>query len=212
MAKVVERTRAVDAGSRRHPWSLRVDGLGMKRPVAHDGRRTSRWRRCLRRGPHRSETFKLSAAIRWLRGQGPRHHRPLSVAAGPRAGALCRREEPRSRHLVAHSRSCRCCRACLSAAHTTTSVTARPRCSQPSMSRRPRHRQVLQAPPGQGPRLPERDRRASPRGWTSTSSWTTTPPTRRRRSRRGWHHVCALMSTSRRLRRPGSIRSNAGSP
>ena len=29
-----------------------------------------------------------------LRGQGPRHHRPPSVAAGPRAGALCRREEP----------------------------------------------------------------------------------------------------------------------
>ena len=32
---------------------------------------------------------------------------------------------------------CRCCRACLSAAHTTTSVTARPRCSPPSQGWRP---------------------------------------------------------------------------
>ena len=51
-----------------------------------------------------------------------------------------------------------------------------------------RHRQVLQAPPGQGvPRLPEADRQpACLTIWTSTSSWTTTPPTRRRRSRPGW--------------------------
>ena len=74
---------------------------------------------------------------------------------------------------------------------TTTSVTARPRCSH-----RCRHRPRL----GKcWPRLPERNRPRSRKGWTSTSSWTITPPTRRRRSKPGCT-AAAGMSTLRRLR------------
>ena len=57
---------------------------GQKRPFAHDdlahlGR--------LGLHPHRS-TFRLSGDPHFV--DKPRHHRPLSVAAGPRAGALRR--------------------------------------------------------------------------------------------------------------------------
>src|SRR6476646_4669431 len=50
-----------------------------------------------------------------------------------------------------------------------------------------------------------------PEGSMSISSWITTPPTRHPRSKRGSPAGLIIMSTLRRLRRHGSIRSSAGS-
>jgi hypothetical protein len=52
----------------------------------------------------------------------------------------------------------------------------------------------------------------SPQDSTSISSWTITPPTKPRRSRRGWRADRITTSTSRQLRRLGSIRWSDGSP
>jgi hypothetical protein len=54
--------------------------------------------------------------------------------------------------------------------------------------------------------------RKSPKGSISTLSWITTPPTKPPESRRGSLAGRSIMSTSRRLQRHGSIRSNAGLP
>jgi transposase len=51
-----------------------------------------------------------------------------------------------------------------------------------------------------------------PEGSISTLSWITMPPTKPPGSRRGSLDGRSIMSTSRRLQRHGSIRSNAGSP
>ena len=128
VAAVIERTLETTPADATH-WSLR--SMARESGLSHTTVRRI-WT-AFSVQPHRSETFQAFQRSA-VRGQGPRHRRALSVAAGPRAGALCRPKKARSRHSIAHSRSCRCCRACLSAAHTTTSVTARPRCSPPSMS------------------------------------------------------------------------------
>ena len=111
VAAVIERTLETTPADATH-WSLR--SMARESGLSHTTVRRI-WA-AFSVQPHRSETFKLSSD---LRGQGPRHRRPLSLAAGPRAGALCR-SDPGARP---HTAGCRCCRACLSAAHTTTSVT-----------------------------------------------------------------------------------------
>ena len=88
VAEVIERTLTTTPDDATH-WSIRSMARG-ERAVAHHG-------------PAHLERLRLAAAPERdiqaversvLRGQGPRHHRPLFVAAGPRAGALCRRKEP----------------------------------------------------------------------------------------------------------------------
>ena len=77
-----------DAGGR-HPLVAALDGQG-KRPLAHDDLAHLGRLRLAAAPLGDVQALQRSA----LRGQGPRHRRPLSVAAGPRAGALRRREEP----------------------------------------------------------------------------------------------------------------------
>ena len=82
--------------------------------------------------PHRVETFKLStdpdfvAKVRDVVG--------LYMAPPDRALVLCVDEKRRSRRWTAPSLCCRCARARSSVDHTTTSGTARPRCSRHSTS------------------------------------------------------------------------------
>ena len=128
------------------------------------GRADCRTRRSGRKGGLQraaaSKTFKLSSDRR----SGARHHRPLSLAAGPRAECSVSTKRARSpgpqpagpADAAGHAR----------AAHTRLQASRHhlavrsPRCRHG-----PRHRQVLQTPPGQGvPRLPEGDRPARPRG------------------------------------------------
>jgi hypothetical protein len=51
----------------------------------------------------------------------------------------------------------------------------------------------------------------SPRGSTSTSSWTIAPPIKQRRSRPGWRGSRTTVCTSRQRQPPGSVRSSSGS-
>ena len=86
------RDHRADAGNdagRRDPLVAPFDGPG-ERAVAHDGPADMGG---LQRAA--APLGDLQAVGRSaVRGQGPRHRRALSVAAGPRAGALCRRKEP----------------------------------------------------------------------------------------------------------------------
>ena len=70
--------------------------------------------------------------------QGARHHRPLSRPSRARAGALCRREEPDPGARPQPADAAHAAPARRSAAATTTSGTARPRCSPRSTWRRVR--------------------------------------------------------------------------
>ena len=76
-----------DAGGR-HPLVAALDGQG-KRPFAHDDLAHLGRLRLAAAPLGDLQALQRSA----LRGQGPRHRRPVSLAAGPRAGALRRREE-----------------------------------------------------------------------------------------------------------------------
>ena len=151
---------------RTHPLVAALDGQG-KRPFG-----TTIWRIWGAFEVAAASLGEVKIAIRtsWTRSG---HRRPLSVAAGPRAGARRRREEP-DRRSTARSRSCRCCRVCLSGARTITSVTARPAVRSPRCRHRLRHA--------------ARHRRHGPGSFSleialdrglDKSSWTTTPPTRR---------------------------------
>ena len=128
VAKVVERTLSGDAGGR-HPLVVALDGRG-KRPFAHDDLAHLGRLRLAAAPLGDVQALQRSA----LRGQGPRHRRPVSLAAGPRAGALRRREEPDPgarpytagpADVAGHPRT----------AHARLQApTERPHCSQPSMS------------------------------------------------------------------------------
>ena len=88
VAAVIERTLETTPADATH-WSLR--SMARESGLSHTTVRRI-WA-AFGVQPHRCgdlQALQRSA----VRGQGPRHHRPLSVAAGPRAGALCRREEP----------------------------------------------------------------------------------------------------------------------
>ena len=81
---VIERTLETTPADATH-WSLR--SMARESGLSHTTVRRI-WA-AFSVQPHRSETFKLSSDPLFV-DKGPRHHRPLSVAAGPRAGALCR--------------------------------------------------------------------------------------------------------------------------
>ena len=88
VAKVVERTLSATPADATH-WSLR--SMAKESGLSH----TTIWRIWGAFGLQPPPLGDLQAVGRSaLRGQGPRHRRPLSLAAGPRAGALRRREEP----------------------------------------------------------------------------------------------------------------------
>ena len=124
VAAVIERTLETTPADATH-WSLR----------SWPGRAGCRTRRSggYGRPSACSRTARRPSSCRAIRCSWTR--------SATSSGSICRRrtarwcsvstKKARSRHSIAHSR---CCRACLSAAHTTTSVTARPRCSPPSMS------------------------------------------------------------------------------
>ena len=128
VAKVVERTLSATPADATH-WSLRSMAKESG-PFAHDDLAHLGRLRLAAAPLGDVQAVGRSA----LRRQGPRHHRPLSVATGPARWCSVSTRRVRSRRSTVHSRSCRCCRACLSGARTITSATERPRCSQPSMS------------------------------------------------------------------------------
>ena len=208
VAKVVERTLSATPADATH-WSLR--SMAKESGLSH----TTIWRIWGAFGlqPHRSETFKLSSDPHFV--DKVRDIIGLYLSPPDRALVLCVDEKSQIQALdrtqpvlpmlpgMPERRTHDYKR------HGTTSLFA-----ALDVATGFRHRQVLQAPPGQGvSRLPEEDRPlAFPTGWTSTSSWTITPPTRRRQSKPDWHGGRTGMSTLRRRRRRGSIRSNAGSP
>ena len=109
-------------------WSLR----SMARAVGHAPSTIHRIWRAFGLQPQRSETFKLSSGPLFV--DKVRDIVGLYLAPPDRALVLCVDEKARSRLWNAPSRSCPCDRAKRSGAATTTNVTARRRCSQPSTS------------------------------------------------------------------------------
>ena len=158
VAAVIERTLETTPADATH-WSLR--SMARESGLSHTTVRRI-WA-AFSVQPHRSETFKLSR-IRWLVDK-VRDIVGLYLSPPDRALVLCVDEKSQIQALDRTQPSCRCCRACLSAATRLQAsrhdlAVRRPRCRH-----RLRHRQVLQAPPGQGvPRLPEGDRPACPGG------------------------------------------------
>ena len=86
VAAVIERTLETTPADATH-WSLRSMARG-ERAVAHDGPADMGGLQRAAAPLGDLQALQRSA----VRGQGPRHRRALSVAAGPRAGALCRRK------------------------------------------------------------------------------------------------------------------------
>ena len=127
VAKVIERTLSATPADATH-WSLR--SMAKESGLSH----TTIWRIWGAFGlqPHRSETFKLSSDPHFV--DKVRDIVGLYLSPPDRALVLCVDEKSQIRRSTVHSRSCRCCRACLSGARTITSATERFRCSQPSMS------------------------------------------------------------------------------
>ena len=196
VAEVIERTLETTPADATH-WSIR--SMARESGLSHTTIRRI-WA-AFSVQPHRSKTFKLSSDPLFV--DKVRDIIGLYLSPPDRALVLCVDEKSQIQALD-RSQSCRCCRACPSGAHTTTSV----RCSV-DVATGPSSEQT---PPGQGvPRLPEGDRPARPRG--------AGPPHRHGQLRhpqdRGgqglagrrahWHVHC-------RPPLPGSIRSNAGSP
>jgi hypothetical protein len=83
--------------------------------------------------PHLTEGFKLSGDPQFI--EKVRDVVGLYLDPPERALVLCVDESPTCRRWTGPSRSCRCCRACLSGAPMTTSATGSPVCSPPWRSR-----------------------------------------------------------------------------
>ena len=126
VAEVIERTLETTPADATH-WSIR--SMARESGLSHTTIRRI-WA-AFSVQPHRSETFKLSGDPLFV--DKVRDIIGLHLSPPDRALVLRVAKRARSRRWTAASRSCRCCRACPSGAHTTTSVTAPPRCSQPSM-------------------------------------------------------------------------------
>jgi len=148
-----------------------------------------------------------------VRRQGARYCRPLSLSAQPGSRPQHRREKPDpgtgsgAAGLTDDAWRTRTSHAQLRAAWHDLAV-CRTRCRIGL-----RHRQVLQTPPGgRVPELPQRGRCSSPgRARCPYRHGQLCHPQDTPRSRRGSPAGRIIMSTSRRLRRHGSIRSSAGS-
>ena len=159
VAAVIERTLETTPADATH-WSLR--SMARESGLSHTTVRRI-WA-AFSVQPHRSETFKLSSDPLFV--DKVRDIIGLYLSPPDRALVLCVDEKSQIQALdrtqpvlpmlpgMPERRTHDYKR------HGTTLAVRRPRCRH-----RPRHRQVLQTPPGQGvPRLPEGDRQARPRG------------------------------------------------
>ena len=159
VAEVIERTLETTPADATH-WSIR----SMARETGLSHTTIRRIWAAFSVQPHRSETFKLSGDPLFV--DKVRDIVGLYLSPPDRALVLCVDEKSQIQALdraqpvlpmlpgMPERRTHDYKR------HGTTSLFRSPRCRH-----RPRHRQVLQTPPGQGvPRLPEGDRQAHPRG------------------------------------------------
>ena len=214
VAKVVERTLSATPADATH-WSLR--SMAKESGLSHT---TAIWRIWGAFGlqPHRSETFKLSSDPHFV--DKVRDIIGLYLSPPDRALVLCVDEKSQIQALdrtqpvlpmlpgMPERRTAR-----LQAPRNDLAVRS-PRCRHGF-----RHRQVLQAPPGQGvSRLPEGDRTDAFLDELDihiVHGAQLRHPQDGARSRRGWRGGRTGMfgfTPTGGDRRPGSIRSNAGSP
>ena len=165
VAAVIERTLETTPADATH-WSLR--SMARESGLSHTTVRRI-WA-AFSVQPHRSETFKLSSDPLFV--DKVRDIIGLYLSPPDRALVLCVDEKSqiqaldRTQPVLPMLPGMPERRACLSAAHTRLQASRHDLALRsPRRRHGPRHRQVLQAPPGQGvPRLPEGDRQARPRG------------------------------------------------